>query len=120
MGVKTSEVGYTSAITERGDHEIHKGHFGGIGKKTLNKVKIKFTVHYNVHLQCTVHYNVHLQCTLSLSVCLSISVSLVRMKVRNSDVVAWVGAQRKISQVLGAFGLLNFTMLRPVLAWRAF
>jgi hypothetical protein len=23
-------------------------------------------------------------------------------------------------QVLGAFGLLDFTMLRPVLAWRAF
>jgi hypothetical protein len=25
-----------------------------------------------------------------------------------------------VSRVLGAFGLLNFTMLRPVLAWRAF
>jgi len=24
------------------------------------------------------------------------------------------------SQILGAFGLLDFTMLRPVLAWRAF
>jgi hypothetical protein len=32
---------------------------------------------------------------------------------------AWVRGQRKISQVLGAFGLLDFTMLRPVLAWRA-
>jgi hypothetical protein len=28
--------------------------------------------------------------------------------------------QRKMSQVLGAFGLLDFTMFRPVLAWRAF
>jgi len=28
--------------------------------------------------------------------------------------------QRKMSQVLGAFGLLDFTTLRPVLAWRAF
>jgi hypothetical protein len=27
---------------------------------------------------------------------------------------------KKISQVLGAFGLLDFTMSRPVLAWRAF
>jgi hypothetical protein len=26
MGVPTSEVGYTSATTERGDHEVHKGH----------------------------------------------------------------------------------------------
>jgi hypothetical protein len=28
--------------------------------------------------------------------------------------------QRRMSQVLGAFGLLDFTMLRPVLAWRTF
>jgi hypothetical protein len=33
---------------------------------------------------------------------------------------AWVQGQRKMSQVLGAIGLLDFTMLRPVLAWRAF
>jgi hypothetical protein len=26
MGVPTSEVGYTSATTERGDHEVHDGH----------------------------------------------------------------------------------------------
>jgi hypothetical protein len=26
MGVPTSEVGYTSATTGRGDHEVHKGH----------------------------------------------------------------------------------------------
>jgi hypothetical protein len=32
MGVPSSEVGYTSATTGRGDHEVHKGHvvaFGG-------------------------------------------------------------------------------------------
>ena len=33
---------------------------------------------------------------------------------------AWVRGQRKMSQVLGAFGLLVFTMLRPVLVWHAF
>jgi hypothetical protein len=33
---------------------------------------------------------------------------------------AWVQGQRKMSQVLGAFGVLDFTMLQPVLAWRAF
>ena len=32
----------------------------------------------------------------------------------------WVRGQRKMNQVLGAFGMLDFTMLRPVLAWRAF
>jgi hypothetical protein len=41
------------------------------------------------------------------------------MKVKDSGVKAWVRGQRK-SQVLGAFGLLCVTMLRPVLAWRAF
>ena len=33
---------------------------------------------------------------------------------------ALVRGQRKMSQVLGAFGLLYFTTLLPVLAWRAF
>jgi hypothetical protein len=29
MGVPASEVGYTSDITGRGDHEVHKGHVVG-------------------------------------------------------------------------------------------
>ena len=33
---------------------------------------------------------------------------------------AWVRGQRKMSQILGAVWLLDFTMLWPVLAWRAF
>jgi hypothetical protein len=32
MGVPTSEVGYTSATTGRGDHEVHKGHVVVLGK----------------------------------------------------------------------------------------
>jgi hypothetical protein len=32
MGVPTSEVGYTSATTVRGDHEVHKGHVA-LGEK---------------------------------------------------------------------------------------
>jgi len=40
------------------------------GFKGLNKVIIKYTVHYILHLQCT------------------FSVSLVRMKVSDSDVLA--------------------------------
>jgi hypothetical protein len=35
MGVPTLEVGYTSATTGRGDHEVHKGHVVALegGKK---------------------------------------------------------------------------------------
>jgi hypothetical protein len=33
---------------------------------------------------------------------------------------AWVQVQRKMNQVLGMFGLLDFTMLQPVLAQSAF
>jgi hypothetical protein len=42
------------------------------------------------------------------------------MKVRDSDVLAWVRGQRKMSEVLGAFGLPYVTMFRPVLASHAF
>jgi hypothetical protein len=69
---------------------------------TLNKVIIK----------CTVQCIVHLQCTFSLS--------LVLLKVRDSDILAWVQGQRKMSQVLGIFGLLGFTILQPIPTWRAF
>jgi len=33
---------------------------------------------------------------------------------------AWIRGQREMSRILGAFGRLDFTMLGPVLAWRAF
>jgi hypothetical protein len=42
------------------------------------------------------------------------------MKARDSDVLLWVQGQRKMSQVLAVFWLLDFTILRPVLAWHAF
>jgi hypothetical protein len=32
------------------------------------------------------------------------------MKVRDSEALAWVWGQRKMSQVLSTFGLLDFTM----------
>jgi hypothetical protein len=56
----------------------------------------------------------------SLSLSLSLSLCLVRIKVSHSKVLARVRGQKKMSQVLDAFRLLDFTMLRPVLAWRAF
>jgi hypothetical protein len=33
MGVSTLEVGYTSATTGRGDHEVHNGHVVALGGK---------------------------------------------------------------------------------------
>jgi len=33
---------------------------------------------------------------------------------------AWVRGQREMGQVLGAFGLLDFTILGPILAWCTF
>jgi hypothetical protein len=39
MGAPSSEVGYTSATTGRGDHEVHKGMWWHWEKKTL-KVKV--------------------------------------------------------------------------------
>jgi hypothetical protein len=35
MGVPTSEVGYTSATTGRGDHEVHKGHVVTLAKNII-------------------------------------------------------------------------------------
>jgi hypothetical protein len=37
MVVPASEVGYTSATTGRGDHEVHKGRGGIGGEKKTNK-----------------------------------------------------------------------------------
>jgi hypothetical protein len=44
MGVPNSEVGYTSATTGRGVHEVHKGHvvvLGGGNKKLKNRINCK-------------------------------------------------------------------------------
>jgi hypothetical protein len=41
MGVPTSEVGYTSATTGRGDHEVHDGHVVALGLKKKKYVTIK-------------------------------------------------------------------------------
>jgi hypothetical protein len=41
MGVPTSEVGYTSATTGRGDHEVHKGHVVGGGPKVIYKTHLQ-------------------------------------------------------------------------------
>jgi hypothetical protein len=38
MGVPTSEVGYTSATTGRGDDEVHKGHVVALGRKKYSAI----------------------------------------------------------------------------------
>jgi hypothetical protein len=47
MGVLTSEVGYTSATTGRGDHEVHKGHV--VALKKIQDILITITSVTNVH-----------------------------------------------------------------------
>jgi hypothetical protein len=100
-GIRTHDLSRRAAVDLR---LRPRGHWDRHSKTlpTLNKVIIK----------CTVHYIVHLECTFCLF--------LVRMKVRDSGVLVWVRGQRKMRQVLGAFGLLDFTMLLTVPAWRAF
>jgi hypothetical protein len=39
------------------------------------------------------------------------------MKESDFNILAWVRGQRNMSQVLGMFGLLDFTTLQPVLTW---
>jgi hypothetical protein len=41
MGIPTSEVGYTSATTRRGDHEVHEGHVVALDKQINNFNGIK-------------------------------------------------------------------------------
>jgi hypothetical protein len=42
MGVPTSEVGYISATTGRGDHEVHKGHVVALGGGTNIGIDVQF------------------------------------------------------------------------------
>jgi hypothetical protein len=42
MGVPTLEVGYTSATTGRGDHEVHKGHVVALGGGSVDVWTGKF------------------------------------------------------------------------------
>jgi hypothetical protein len=49
-----------------------------------------------------------------------LSLSLICMKVRDSDFLAWVQGQRKMSHILGVFWLMDLTMLPLVLALHTF
>jgi hypothetical protein len=40
MGVPTLEVGYTSATTGRGDHEVLKGHVVALEEKERKKIHL--------------------------------------------------------------------------------
>ena len=43
MGVPTSEVGYTPAMSRREDHEVHKGHVVALGGGELNITRVDHT-----------------------------------------------------------------------------
>jgi hypothetical protein len=47
MGVPTSEVGYASATTERGDHEVHKGHVVTLAQKHWSSRKVLLLSDFN-------------------------------------------------------------------------
>jgi hypothetical protein len=47
MGVPISDVGYTSATTGRGDHEVHNGHVVALGvKRPINNTLFNILVPY--------------------------------------------------------------------------
>jgi hypothetical protein len=45
MGVPTSEVGYTSAKTGRGEHEVHKGHVVALGDINIYTEEYKLQIY---------------------------------------------------------------------------
>jgi hypothetical protein len=51
MGVRTLEVGYTSATTGRGDHEVHKGHVVAMEKKNtdFNIPSVRDVIHESIN-----------------------------------------------------------------------
>jgi hypothetical protein len=49
MGVLTSEVGYTSATTGRGDHEVHKGHVVALAQNIVIQRIIQRYININSH-----------------------------------------------------------------------
>ena len=50
MGVPTSEVGYTSAMHRREDHEVRKGHVGGALDLKRKKERKKTVLVYSLVL----------------------------------------------------------------------
>jgi hypothetical protein len=54
MGVPTSEVGYSSATTVRGDHEVHNEHVVALGNNNfpLNLLSVKwYMIEFNYRVQ---------------------------------------------------------------------
>jgi hypothetical protein len=50
MGVPATQVGYTSATTGRGDHEVHKGHVMALGLgENVDGIAARFLMWYTNH-----------------------------------------------------------------------
>jgi hypothetical protein len=58
MGVLTTEVGYTSATTRRGGHEVHKGHV--VALKKIYNTKYYYTIYQYFLYSFPVFYYVSL------------------------------------------------------------
>jgi len=58
MGVPTSEVGYTAAMSRREDREVHTRTCGGIIQKKNNEIQILFT--FRSKLVTTIIYKLHI------------------------------------------------------------
>jgi hypothetical protein len=59
MGVPTTEVGYTSATTGRGDHEVHKGHGVALGEIDIyiNSTNLTTKIGSSIYIKCTTEAN---------------------------------------------------------------
>jgi hypothetical protein len=53
MGVPASEVGYASATTGRGDHEVHKGHVVPLEEKIILMTILYGLKHVGVYFNIT-------------------------------------------------------------------
>jgi hypothetical protein len=82
-------------------------------------ILVHCTLHYTFIVYCTLHCTFIVYCTLhctfivycTLHCTFIVYCTLVGVKVRDSDVLAWVWGQKNMRQVLRTFGLLDFTVL---------
>ena len=65
MGVPTWEVGYTSAMPRREDHEVRQGHVGHWIKKILGNMDVINEITYNHHSWSYSYLAVHSQLQLA-------------------------------------------------------
>jgi hypothetical protein len=74
MNVPTSEVGYTSTTTGRGDHEVHKGHVVTLAKKLIcmywvfSAADIRITLQFIACQSVRLQYISHMSCVKAVAI----------------------------------------------------